>query len=205
MLKQKRQQAKGEDFISIKNTSTFSKSRLIREDDNDASDDEGSSNMMSSVSHKQKDLERRRIQESILMAQDESESEKEQGWEEVQMKKAMSDNQFFSDSKNLFDAPTNTPFNNLSNKMNGHERKSLSQKLLNLEEQHEKNKKDREEVKCRIQTSLDDSERLSGDKGALDHKYNFYQKMHAFVLDYVDCMNEKVWIYLLKYSQIIII
>ena len=195
-MKQKRQQAKGEDFIALDNTTTSSKSRLIREDDNDASDDEGCSNMMSSLSQKHKDLERRKIEETILTAQDESDSEKDHEWEEVQMKKAMSDSQFLFENKNATQAsnmPTHVCYNQINGEMKFNTKKSLRQRLYEAQNKCSLNKHDREEIKNRIKMSLLDTELFSGKKESLNTNYKFYQQMQAFVLDYVDCMNEKVF------------
>ena len=196
LLKQKRQKAKSEDFIAFDNTATSGKSRLVREDDNDASDDEGGSNSMSSVSQKNRDLERRRIEESILIAQDETDSEKEQGWEEVQMKKAMSDSLYTSEHKinvqSSFNSNIQTFYNQINGQLISATQKSLKQKLFDVEEQYRLNKQDQEELQNRIKLNLCETNRLCNNKQLFDDKYHFYQQMQSFVLDFIDCMNEKV-------------
>ena len=151
---------------------------------------------MSSVSQKNRDLERRRIEESILIAQDETDSEKEQGWEEVQMKKAMSDSLYTSEHKinvqSSFNSNIQTFYNQINGQLISATQKSLKQKLFDVDEQYRLNKQDQEELQNRIKLNLCETNRLCNNKQLFDDKYHFYQQMQSFVLDFIDCMNEKV-------------
>lgn len=234
MIRKKRQQARDYgDFIPLDDTERVenSKSRLVRDDDNDKSDDDENERIDFSVNTQARD--RIKIQNEFLAAEHGSENEdsdQEREWEEQQIKKGVSLGSEQPDGGSSAAAPTS------SDQYNGFQdttilekktftafpsltqtggstvinmeliRKRLQDRLNSMDEVHRSHTRDRDSLVSDIDDTEKSIETCQEKVAGLEARYRFFQEMRGYVRDLVDCLSEKVgayivWVEIVGYAQ----
>ncbi|XP_052087083.1 PAX3- and PAX7-binding protein 1-like [Mytilus californianus] len=216
--KQRQQRRDLGDFIPVDDTvkveKSSSKSRLVREDDNDKSDDDEEGRIDFSVNTFAK--ERQKIQNDFLAIEhgSDQESDQDKEWEEQQIRKGVNTQGAPGQEEYSYDQYRETsngygvyrgeeeqsfkPFKPLtdSQDMSGVTmeslRKRLQERLTSMDEVHRSHVRERDTLETDIEessTSIDTcKERVKG----LEEQYRFFQEMRGYVRDLVECLNEKV-------------
>ncbi|XP_056016602.1 PAX3- and PAX7-binding protein 1-like isoform X2 [Ostrea edulis] len=222
MIRKKRQQARDiGDFIPLDDTDRVenSKSRLVRDDDNDKSDDEDDERIDFSVNTQAR--ERIKIQNDFLAAEhgsDNEDSDQEREWEEQQIKKGVSlgseqtdgvastgpsHNDHYNDHYNgyqevVMEKKTFTPFQSLTQsgdcKVISMEiiRRRLQDRLNSMDEVHRSHTQERDSLVSDISDTEKSIETCQEKVAGLEGRYRFFQEMRGYVRDLVDCLSEKV-------------
>ncbi|XP_071134694.1 PAX3- and PAX7-binding protein 1-like [Mytilus edulis] len=216
--KQRQQRRDLGDFIPVEDTvkveKASSKSRLVREDDNDKSDDDEEGRIDFSVNTFAK--ERQKIQNDFLAIEhgSDQESDQDKEWEEQQIRKGVNTQGGPGQEEYSYDQYRENsngyggyreeeelsfkPFKPLtdSQDMSGVTmeslRKRLQERLTSMDEVHRSHVRERDTLETDIEessTSIDTcKERVKG----LEEQYRFFQEMRGYVRDLVECLNEKV-------------
>ncbi|XP_033739538.1 PAX3- and PAX7-binding protein 1-like [Pecten maximus] len=217
-IRKKRQQARDMgDFVPLDNAAKpeNSSSRLVREDDNDKSEDEEEGRMDFSVNVEA--LERQRIKDQFLAAEhgSDEESDQEREWEAQQIKKGvtvgqpvesktedqMSDDGTGQSNGYTYQSTSSTtfkPFTAMSKTENLADinmdviRKRLQERLDSMEEVSRRHTQERDTLVTDIDDADQNTVTCEGSVDTLEKRYCFFQEMRGYVRDLVECLNEKV-------------
>nr|XP_022293371.1 PAX3- and PAX7-binding protein 1-like isoform X2 [Crassostrea virginica] len=219
LIRKKRQQARDYgDFIPLDDTERVenSKSRLVRDDDNDKSDDDENERIDFSVNTQARD--RIKIQNDFLAAEhgsDNEDSDQEREWEEQQIKKGVSlgseqadgttttttttpAEQYNGFQDTVMERKTFTPFTSLTQSAGSTVismeviRKRLQDRLDSMDEVHRRHTQDRDSLVSDIADTEKSIETCQDKVAGLEARYRFFQEMRGYVRDLVDCLSEKV-------------
>nr|CAD7423431.1 unnamed protein product [Timema monikensis] len=201
----------GGNFIPVETSKKSDKSRLVREDDHDGSDEEERVNM--EVNMDARTREERR--EAFMAAQnkaagEDSDKGEEDDWESQQIRKGVTGAQYMGIpamppmilmpqpeplhmihevptlSMHCFgadDSKLSTP-QSIVNK--------LKERLVSLKEVHHRHTQDRDRVADDLVTLSAEREDLESEGPALVQRFRFYQELRGYVTDLVECLDEKV-------------
>ncbi|XP_061176803.1 PAX3- and PAX7-binding protein 1-like [Saccostrea echinata] len=219
MIRKRRQQARDfGDFIPLDDTERAenTKSRLVRDDDNDKSDDEDDERMDFSVNTQARD--RIKIQNDFLAAEhgsDNEDSDQEREWEEQQIKKGVSlgseqqtdgslsatpahNDQYNGYQETTMEKKSFTPFQSLTKSAGSTIismeviRKRLQDRLNSMDEVHRSHARERDSLVSDISDTEKSIETCQEQVAGLEERYRFFQEMRGYVRDLVDCLSEKV-------------
>ncbi|XP_060072979.1 PAX3- and PAX7-binding protein 1-like isoform X2 [Ylistrum balloti] len=218
-IRKKRQQARDMgDFVPLDNAAKQenSSSRLVREDDNDKSEDDEEGRMDFSVNMAA--LERQRIKDQFLAAEhgSDEESDQEREWEAQQIKKGVTvgqpvetkaEDQEVSDDGTsqtngyTYQSTNNVtfqPFTAMSKTSNLTDinmdviKKRLKERLDSMEEVSQRHTQERDTLVADIDDADQTTVTCEGSVDSLEKRYRFFQEMRGYVRDLVECLNEKV-------------
>ncbi|ELU08053.1 hypothetical protein CAPTEDRAFT_227729 [Capitella teleta] len=218
LARKKRQLAREqgeENFIPLDDTQRAekgSKSRLVREEDHDKSDDDGE-RLDFSVDAKEK--ERRHIETTILAAAEEDDysggSEDGERWIQEQIRKGIGNQSNVANEEGA--APNNalpmqqqhqhhpmneTPANRVRVPRNLQDfsidaiKKRLEDRLTGLVSVHRTHEMEMADLQSRVEECSLHTNDCGGRTKELEQRYRFYHDMRCYVSDLVECMNEKM-------------
>ncbi|KAL4233284.1 PAX3- and PAX7-binding protein 1 [Mactra antiquata] len=212
------------DFVPLDDTIKHenTKSRLIREDDNDKSDDEDERIDFSSNEHA---IERQKVKENFLRAEHGSDegSDQEREWEEQQIRKGVSAIQQVSSSQDLYSydqesQPADAMYSNgypsnggpIPATTGGFPEmpkmmlkstedltlemliKRLKDRLNTMDEVNRSHKQEADKLEHDIEDSQMSIVNCEASVPKLEERFRFFQEMRGYVRDLVECLNEKV-------------
>uniref|UniRef100_G3U9E7 PAX3 and PAX7 binding protein 1 n=1 Tax=Loxodonta africana TaxID=9785 RepID=G3U9E7_LOXAF len=181
------------------------KGRLVREDENDASDDEDDDEKRRIVFSVKEKSQRQKIAEEIGIEGSDDEAlvtgdqdEELSRWEQEQIRKGINIPQAAygsSDAKSQKSdntVPFKTPSNEMTPVTIDLVKKQLKDRLDSMKELHKTNRQQHEK---HLQSRVDSTraiERLEGSSGGIGERYKFLQEMRGYVQDLLECFSEKV-------------
>nr|CAD7392034.1 unnamed protein product [Timema cristinae] len=207
----------GGNFIPVETSKKSDKSRLVREDDHDGSDEEERVNM--EVNMDARTREERR--EAFMAAQnkaagEDSDKGEEDDWESQQIRKGVTGAQCCMYQQYMgipamppmILMPQPEPLHmihevpTLSMHCFGADDSKLStpqsivnklkERLVSLKEVHRRHTQDRDRVADDLVTLSAEREDLESEGPALVQRFRFYQELRGYVTDLVECLDEKV-------------
>ncbi|XP_064627952.1 PAX3- and PAX7-binding protein 1-like [Lineus longissimus] len=220
LAKKKRQQAREQgDFIPLEETKPVkSASRLIREDEHDASSDEERVSFSANVQAQERAL----IRDRFLAVEHGSDvdSDQENDWEAQQIKKAVSipqtgaqtdkvsvpDQYFYNQTGSVFSSttgyiepPSVVPTSSRKTPPLKSEEITLEQmkatlkdRLMSLGQVHRAHILEKDRIDGDKETNVKTAIELEGKVSSLEEQYKFFQEMRGYVRDLVECLDEKV-------------
>ncbi|KAL0275384.1 UNVERIFIED_CONTAM: hypothetical protein PYX00_003243 [Menopon gallinae] len=198
--RKRRQRARelGSDYIPVNTNQKFSlhnmKSRLVREDDNDVSDDEKRIDMSVHLDNHDRDRHQNYFNEEEPAPEDDE-------WENQQIRKGVTgvavvpsqpspilpDSQ---QSQTLFSsviAPQNKELPTPQSIV-----QKLRERLTDLKDVHNAHVADKERAEQDLKESMRETSHLEAEAPGLADKFRFYQEMRGYVTDLVECLDEKM-------------